>query len=204
MKYRRITDKQKRVYWAAFKAACFNLGLTGSDEKDVYRHRAMREACGKSSINDLTTTHDFEAVVHRFFVDAGDFEQAAKFAIADIHRLAMLVKIECCQIMQLKGTSEAESQRYLGGILDQSRIANGRNLDTGTYWLDVAPANLTKLLAILDTHRRRLVRRLISDGKAIDNLTFFPSHRYTVNPYNRLPVTSDYYATLPSMKVNVQ
>lgn len=203
MKDRSITDKQKSVYWVAFKAACFNLGLSGREEKDAYRHRAMRETCGKESINDLSTTHDFEAVVHRFFVDAGDFEQAAKFAVSDEHRMAYLIKVECCQIMQLKGTSEAKAQRYLGGVLDQSRIANGRNTDTGTYWLDVAPSNLSVLLSILDTHRRRLLRRILDTG-VVDNLTFFPTHRYTISPYTRTPVSPSYYGDLQTMKVNVQ
>ena len=203
MSYRLITPKQKAAYWAAFQSACFNMGLSGREEKDYYRHRAMREACGKESINALNTTHDFEAVMHRFYVDAGDFEQAAKYAVADAHRMAMLIKIECCQIMQLTGSSEAEAQRYLGGVLDQSRIANGRHTDTGTYWLDVAPANLTKLLAILDTYRRRLLRRIIDRG-VVDNLTFFPGHRYTVSPYTRTPVAAGYYRDLPDMTVNVR
>ena len=203
MSYRLITPKQKAAYWAAFQSACFNMGISEREEKDLYRHRAMQEACGKSSINELNTTHDFEAVMHRFYVDAGDFEQASKYAVADAHRMAMLIKIECCQIMQLTGTSEAEAQRYLGGVLDQSRIANGRHTDTGTYWLDVAPARLTSLLAILDTHRRRLLRRIIDRG-VVDNLTFFPGHRYTVSPYTRTQVASGYYRDLPDMTVNVQ
>ena len=203
MSYRMITPKQKAAYWAAFQSACFNMGLTGREEKDYYRHRAMQEACGKSSINDLNTTDDFDKVMHRFYVDAGDFEQAAKYAVADAHRLSVLIKIECCQIMQLTGTSEAEAQRYLGGVLDQSRIANGRYTGTGTYWLDVAPDKLPKLLAILDTHRRRLLRRIIDRG-VVDNLTFFPGHRYTASPYTRTPVASGYYRDLPDMTVNVQ
>ena len=203
MSYRLITPQQKAAYWAAFQSACFNMGLTGREEKEVYRHRAMHEACGKSSINDLNTTDDFDKVMHRFYVDAGDFDQAAKYAVADAHRLSVLIKIECCQIMQLAGKSEAEAQRYLGGVLDRSRIANGRNTDTGSYWLDCRPDNLPKLLAILDTHRRRLLRRIIDRG-VVDNLTFFPGHRYTVSPYSRTPVPSGYYLNLPTLKVNVQ
>ena len=203
MSYRKITVKQKAAYWAAFQSACFNMGLTGREEKDYYRHRAMREECGNESINDLNATGDYDKVMHRFYVDAGDFEQAAKYAVADIHRVAMLIKIECCQIMQLPGSSDAEAQRYLGGVLDQSRIANGRHTDTGTYWLDVAPDNLTKLLAILDTYRRRLLRRIIDRG-VVDNLTFFPGHRYTASPYTRTAVASGYYANLPDMTVNVR
>ena len=74
---------------------------------------------------------------------------------------------------------------------------------SGTYWLDVAPDNLPKLLAILDTYRRRLLRRIIDRG-VVDNLTFFPGHRYTASPYTRTPVASGYYANLPDMTVNVR
>ena len=204
-RFRAMTQRQRSVYWRAHRAACFNLGLRGHQAQDEYRHRVMREECGKESISEMNTTTDFDAVMHRFCVDAGDFEMAANFAVANHHRQAILIKILCCQIMQLKGhdTNRAEAQRYLGGVLDQSRIANGRNVDTDTYWLDVPPESLGKLLAILDTYRRRIVKRLIEDGKAVDTLAFFPDCRYCADPYNRLPVTVDYYANLSDLKVNI-
>ena len=204
-RFRPMTKPQRNVYWRAHRAACFNLGLHGHQAQDDYRKRVMREECGKESISEMNTTTDFDAVLHRFCVDAGDFEMAAKFAIADTHRQAVLIKILCCQIMQLKGhdTNRAEAQRYLGGVLDQSRIANGRNVETGTYWLDVAPVNLGKLMAILDTYRRRIITRLIEAGKAVDTLTFFPKCRYCSDPYNRLQVDDDYYNNLADMRVNV-
>ena len=204
-RFRAMTQRQRSVYWRAYRAACFNLGLRGHQAQDEYRHRVMREECGKESISEMNTTTDFDAVMHRFCVDAGDFEMAANFAVANHHRQAILIKILCCQIMQLKGhdTNRAEAQRYLGGVLDQSRIANGRNVDTDTYWLDVPPESLGKLLAILDTYRRRIVKRLIEDGKAVDTLAFFPDCRYCADPYNRLPVTVDYYANLSDLKVNI-
>jgi len=175
------------------------------EDQDAYRKTVMRETCGKESLNDLNTTTDFEKVMHRFSVDSGDFEAAANYAIADVRRLSMLVKIECCQIMQLSGLEESDAQEYLGGILDQSMIAtNGRRTDTNTYWLDVAPQNVTKLLAMLDTHRRRLIRRLMETNQSADTLTFIPAARYTTNPYNRLAVQPNYYRDLPTLKVNVR
>lgn len=205
VRFRPMTKPQRNAYWRAHRAACFNLGLRGHQAQDEYRHRVMREECGKESISEMNTTTDFDAVMHRFCVDAGDFEMAANFAVANHHRQAILIKILCCQIMQLKGhdTNRAEAQRYLGGVLDQSRIANGRNVDTDTYWLDVPPESLGKLLAILDTYRRRIITRLIAAGKAVDTLTFFPNCRYCSDPYNRLPVTVDYYANLSDLKVNI-
>ncbi len=202
MKYRSITDKQKSVYWVAFKAACFNLGLIGREEKDAYRHRAMRETCGKESINDLSTTHDFEAVVHRFFVDAGDFEQAAKFAVSDEHRMAYLIKVECCQIMQLKGGSESDARNYIEGIIKQARINYGVSPSDNSFWMDVSPRSLQNLLQILDTYRRKLLK---ANFPAYP-LKFDDTVRYSVDGTIRERTTGiprTYYADIP-FKVNVR
>lgn len=202
--FRQITAAQKSYFWRVFREACFNLGLSGREAQAKYRHQTMKEACGKEHLSDLNTTTDYEAVMHRLCVDAGDFEGAAKFAVADIHRLAMLVKIECCQILQLKGASDADSCAYLDGLIERSGLADlGSGADSGNYWLDVNPGNVMKLLQILDTYRRKLVRAFINEG-VVETTTFFPGHRYTVNPYNRVPVQKTYYQNLQKVVVNVR
>ena len=202
---RTISAAQKGQFWRVFRDACFALGLQGKIEQSEYRHKLLKECCGKEHLNDLNTTTDYEAVMHRLSIDAGDFARAAKYAVADTHRVAMLVKIECCQILQLKGADEGAAFDYLAGLLQRSRLADsGHNSDARTYWLDVPPGNVSKLLAILDTYRRKLVREFLTADKVIDSTGFFPGHRYTVCPYNRIPVKTAYYADLETVQVNVR
>lgn len=201
-----MTVGQKKWYWQAFDAACFELGLVGREEREDYRHRAMVEACGKKSVNEMNSTTDFDAVMSRFAIDARDFEHAAKFAVAGGGRVARIVSIECSQILQLKDVEhgEEEAWRYLCGVLDQSRIANGRYLERKGYWLDIAPQNINKLLQILDTHRRRLIERLLTRDNVIDTLRFFDDCRYTAKPYNRIKVERGYYDDDREVVVNLR
>lgn len=81
-----------------------------------------------------------------------------------------------CQLMQLKGGSESDAQAYVGGVLDQARVPNGRSLDDGGWWMDVAPQRVRDLVKILDTERRRILRRL-----GARPLTFNAAVRYSLD-----------------------
>ena len=54
--------------------------------------------------------------------------------------------------------SATPAEDYLRSIL--SRSGNLRNDTAGVWWLDLADSSLQSVFAMLDTHRRRLVRRL--------------------------------------------
>ena len=154
-----LTKAQIALYWRAFSAACSELGIRSRKECEEYRKKAMLEATGKGSIKELKRTADFDAVLGRFYADAGDFQKAAETAVQDAKRLGFLIKVLCIQLMQLKGGDETAARGYLGGLFDQARLSHGRTLDNDGYWLDLSFTNARKVFSMLDTHRRRLLRQ---------------------------------------------
>ena len=175
-----LTARQRACFWEAHKAACIELELATRDEREAYRKRIMRETCGKEHLAELGRTDDYDRVMARFAKDAGDWQAAAKFAVADEARQAALIRICCAQVMQLKGC-EAGTEAgaaYLAGIVEQARIQCGRDVRESSFWMDVAPRSLVTLFRILDTHRRRLIKRLCPAAP----LSFDAHTGYTVLP----------------------
>lgn len=189
----KLTKAQVSLYWKAFAAACQNLGITDKAEREEYRRSTMLAACGKSSMKELSKTSDLDAVLSRFHADAGHFEEAINCGDQDKKRWAYLIKVLSLQLMQLKGGDQVEARAYLGGLLDQARLPNGRNLDDDGYWVDLSIADARRVFAMLDTHRRRLLRKWQSLS------AFSPHVRYEMNGpiMIRQEVPSDYYANIP-------
>ena len=188
-----LTRAQISLYWKTFSAACAELGLRSRAERENYRKKTMLEAAGKVSLKDLNRTSDFDAVLARFFADAGDYQRAAEASVQDAKRLGFLIKVICCQLMQLTGGGQQSAWSYLGGVLDQAKISHGRNLDNGGYWLDLSFREAHSVFSMLDTHRRRLLRRWRG------NSSFSPHLRYCIDGpiLYRCSVDEDYYANQP-------
>ena len=98
-----LTPAQRSAFFRALQAASIELGHATPEEREAYRKTVMREECGKEHLAQLSRTKDFDACMRRFAVDAGDFETASRFTIADDARKAALVRICCAQVLQLKG-----------------------------------------------------------------------------------------------------
>ena len=188
-----LSKAQVSLYWKAFSAACSNLGLSGKEECEKYRRAVMREASGKVSLKELNRTSDFDAVLSQFRADSGEYSAASDAATQGLSRFGFLIKVLCLQLMQLKGGSPEEARAYLGGLLDQARIPNGRSLDDDGYWVDMPEAKAQAVFAMLDTHRRRLLRRWSTRA------TFSPYLRYELmGPVViRQEVPKNYYADIP-------
>lgn len=161
-----LTARQRAAYWEAHRAACVELELSTRDERETYRKLVMREECGKLHVSQLSRTADFDRVMSRFARDAGDMAAAARFAVADEARQAALIRICLAQLMQLKGcpARSADGAEYLAGIVEQAQIPCGRDVRDSSFWLDCNPRHLVTLFRILDTHRRRMLRRLSSSA----------------------------------------
>ena len=173
-----LTKPQIAAYFRAANAAARALG----EPLDAYRKRVMKEVCNVTSIKQLNRTNDFDAVMTRFAEDVGDYAMASKFVVGDAHRMSYLVSVVCSQVMQLKGcpAGTTAERDYLAGIIGQAHIRCDGDPREPSYWLDVAPDSLRSLFAMLDTHRRRLLRRLC-DG--IGGLSAFdPGVSYELKP----------------------
>lgn len=153
------TPAQLREYGAAANAACRALGIAREAQRQAYRRGVVREAAGCASVRDVRSAEEFDAVMARLWADAGDYDRAIHYRIGAERRTAHVIRVLACQLMQLKGGSEADAHAYVGGILDQAKVPNGRDLADGSWWMDVAPTRLRELVQILDTERRRILRR---------------------------------------------
>ncbi len=166
-----ITKPQMAAYFRAANAAARALG----EPLDTYRKRVMKEVCNVTSIKQLNRTGDFDAVMTRFAEDAADYQSACHYAVGSGRRLAVLIAAVCEQVMQLKcladGTSSTTTaEDYLRSILNRS--GNLRSNQAGGWWLDLSDTNLQAVFAMLDTHRRRLIRRLNQSTSSSVPLSF--------------------------------
>lgn len=166
-----ITKPQMAAYFRAANAAARALG----EPLDTYRKRVMKEVCNVTSIKQLNRTGDFDAVMMRFAEDADDYQSACHFAVGSGRRIAVLIAAVCEQVMQLKSlettaTTTTPAEDYLRTILNRS--GNLRSNQAGGWWLDLSDTNLQAVFAMLDTHRRRLIRRLNQSTSSLVPLSF--------------------------------
>ena len=170
-----LTKPQIAAYFRAAGAAARALG----EPLDAYRKRVMKEVCNVTSIKQLNRTSDFDAVMTRFAEDAADYQSACHYAVGSGRRLAVLIAAVCEQVMQLKCLETAETgapatttpaEDYLRTILNRS--GNLRSNQAGGWWLDLTDTNLQAVFAMLDTHRRRLIRRLNQSTSSSVPLSF--------------------------------
>ena len=180
-----LTKPQIAAYFRAAGSAARALG----EPLDAYRKRIMKEVCNATSIKQLNRTSDYDAVMTRFAEDSSDYEAACHFATGSGRRLATLTAIVCEQVIQLRrcqAAAQAEPipdgddlARYLNGVLRQS--AKLTQFVSGPWWLDIADRDIRSVFLILDTHRRRLVRRMNQASGARVTLAFDPLVGYRVD-----------------------
>ena len=199
-----ITPSQRSAFFRALSAACQNLGLNTQDEREAYRKRVMKEEAGKDHLALLNRTTDFDRCMAHFAKDAGDWESASKFASGDAYRMAVMIRICCQQITQLKGLPDGSdaAKNYLRGILEQSRIACGTYANDSSFWMDISQDSLLTVFQILDTHRRRL----LAGYSSLDGLKGFDP-QIVYEPHNggiRLTFNRRHYDTFNSIKVFVK
>lgn len=203
-----LTPAQRSAFFRALQAASIELGHATYEEREEYRKSVMREETGKEHLAQLSRTKDFDACMRRFVADAGDYETASRFAVADDARKAAIVRICCAQVMQLKGCvmGTTEAADYLAGIVEQARVPCGRDLSDSSFWMDCAPDNLLTLFQILDTHRRRLLRGLL-DGRACRAfLGFDATIIYSLRPTGGVQISYDAHAydSLTHIRINIR
>ena len=170
-----LTKPQIAAYFRAAGAAARALG----EPLDTYRKRVMKEVCNATSMKQLNRTNDFDAVMARFTEDGADYQAACHYAVGSGRRLAVLIGAVCEQVMQLKSleatatgatATTTPAEDYLRTILNRS--GNLRSNQAGGWWLDLTDTNLQAVFAMLDTHRRRLIRRLNQSTSSSVPLSF--------------------------------
>ena len=157
-----MTPAQTALFWRQFSAACSALGYTTTDEREEYRHAVLRDEAGVESMKGLASNSAIDRVLARFAADAQDYQAAANYATGGVRRIAGLVK-DCVVQVLLLADNPADPAAYLRGILRQSLLMAGRQQllagGDGELLLDIDERSIRKVFVMLDTHRRRLLRR---------------------------------------------
>lgn len=157
-----ITKRQAALFWSSLAAAA---ECQAVPDREAYRKRVLREELGVEHLRDVGRTGDFDKLMLRLAQDAEDWHGLAYYSVAGERRLADLVADCATQVLELSvaalglsASAHLDPLGYVSGVLRQSAISPVR-VDGSDYWLDLAPDDLARLLQILDTHRRRLIKR---------------------------------------------
>ena len=166
-----MTRAQLKPYWRAVGRAASALGIVGHGAVEDYRHKVMMEEIGVEHARDVDPADGFDRVMYRLAVDAGDWPAAARFATGEERRMAHLVEQCARQVIELRsadegcpfggghgGDTHAEAVAYVVGCLRQAGMFVCLAQDS--WWADISAHQAFQVFRMLDTHRRRLLRRL--------------------------------------------
>ena len=165
-----MTRAQLKPFFRAVSRAASAQGLVGREAVEAYRRKVMREEAGTDHAADVDPGTGYDRVMYRLAVDAGDWAAAARFATGEERRLAALVEGCARQVVELKAVEDecpfggdpddprGEAIAYVVGIMQQ---AGFRVVSAGEgWWMDISAQIAFTVFRILDTHRRRILRRL--------------------------------------------
>lgn len=182
----KLTAKQQAMFWALWaRAEREELPITSTrQERDTARRGVMFRACGKISLKDVNPTGDFDRLMYTVAETAGDYQAMAYWGNAGERRTAHMIG-ECArQIGELAG--EPKGWEYCRALFVQAGLPPA--------WMDIPDGLLFATFEMLDTHRRRVLRRDFGwRGERLGQpLGFNPSRIYT-----RRGLAMTYYDPLP-------
>ena len=163
-----MTKGQLKPYWRAVRRAAFALGLDGAEAVETYRRAVLFEEVGAEHAADVDPGDGYDRVMLRLAIDGGDWGAAERFGSGAERRMARLVETVARQVVELKAiegewggegaVTRDQAVGYVVGCLRQAMMpvaAKG-----GDWWLDVTGSMAFQVFKMLDTHRRRLLRRV--------------------------------------------
>lgn len=166
-----MTQKQRILFFRLFARACEVRGIPPA-ERETYRHALIAHACPLSggSLRNVGTGEDFDRLMRLVAREAQSVEAAGHFATAEARRIAKLCEALVWQIWQIdcglpealkgKGASAALTPAdYLRGVMAQAGWRWAVVAADDGWWLDLPLPHTQKLMMMLDTHRRRLLKR---------------------------------------------
>ena len=217
-----MTQRQRILFFRTFAQACVRQGIPPA-EREAYRHRLIAETVpmSRGSLKCVGSGTDFDRLMRTVAQAAQSFETSAHFAVAEARRLAKMCEalvwqiwaIECGMPEALRGKSTSTAitpADYLRAILRQAGWTWATVAAGGSdWWLDLTLHHAQKLMMMLDTHRRRLLKRApraferLPDGSERRmRRAFDPNSVYRWNGQDlwRLPIERD---PVPRVRVRV-
>lgn len=156
-----LTKPQQAMFWAAFAKAwngyCDVSGQDPDDAaaRDAWRRDAIRRATGASSLKHVGRAGAFDRLMIDLAAEAGDFALAADIEVNHAERIRFRCADCARQICEIDGRAGMETDeerwRYVAGVAAQAW--------RGRAWLDIPEGDLERVFQMLDTYRRRLLKR---------------------------------------------
>jgi len=161
--------------WAAAEREAFPPSAT-REERDAFRREVIFKATGKQSLRDVGAGKGFDALMLEAAALAGDYGEAAYWGNGAERRYAEMMRMCARQIGEIAGISNgqhgmtnvqvgcaaddaARSWEYCRGVMKQAGLPE--------RWEDVPETLLAATFKMLDTHRRRLLRRMGWGGEGL-------------------------------------
>lgn len=161
-----MTDKQRVAFFKVFQQACDRQCIPPG-EREAWRHQIVREACGVPSLKAVDSGSAFDKLMAHVSRLAEDHGEAIRWGTAEGRRLAAMAQAcarQCFEIAQaipsLAERCPPDPVDYLRGVMAQAGWRDALHAEDGEWWLDLDLVRLQKLFQMLDTHRRRLLRRV--------------------------------------------
>ena len=162
-----MTDKQRIAFFKVFQQACDRQGIPPGAKREAWRHEIVREACGVPSLKAVDSGSAFDRLMAHVSRLAEDHGEAMRWGTAEGRRLAAMAEAcarQCFEVAQalpdLAERCPPDPVDYLRGVLAQAGWRDALHAEDGEWWLDLDLPRLQTLFQILDTHRRRLLKRV--------------------------------------------
>ena len=156
------TKNQRIAFFKLWKGARREvMAQTGAEDEESARHAWIRRHTGYTdSINAVRPGADFGRLMLETALVADDYEAVAKWSMDTANRWRHLIGEQLLMLTEITG--EAKSWEYVRGILKSQNLPES--------WEDIPEDRLREVFMMLDTHRRRLLKK---SGRA-GSLAFKP------------------------------
>lgn len=148
-----LSQSQRMTLFAMIREAAREQG----EQPEAYRKRIMAEELGVDHLSEVSRGSGFDRLMARVCRDAGDDARAIKYSLSAVARYRHLI------VETAEKIAPGNALEYVAGVMIQSRTVRdvrpailAARLSTDSGWLDLTDPQLRRLLAMLQTHLRRL------------------------------------------------
>lgn len=148
-----LTPAQRKVLFLEIRPAAIEVG----EDPESYRKRILREELGVDHLSEVSRGSGFDRLMARVCRDAGDDARAIKYSLSAVARYRHLI------VETAEKIAPGNALEYVAGVMIQSCTVRdvrpailAARLSTDSGWLDLTDPQLRRLLAMLQTHLRRL------------------------------------------------
>jgi len=157
----KLTKAQQNAFWrhyaGAWAARAAAAGIDPGDRaaSDRWRRQLIFAETGRRSLAEVSRTRGFDRLLQRVCMEAGHYARAAEVELSRMRRIRERAEDCLRQVCEILGRPALATARERWGYIN---AVTTRALGT-PEWEDIAEDDLEKVFQILDTHRRRLLRR---------------------------------------------